>query len=173
MFISGEKLARGPEAPSPWANRGEPSFTTIAYKSSSTVYVRNWKPGLGENVENVHADISVPWEGQLIIIRLTFFISSPYSEGTNRDAISTFHECLRFRGGHLSSCACASVAEDVTMIYTSCHSLHMTGINWTSTWPASGEASKHSQQSTAPVSRMSWVRIPLEPWAAFFSGLYL
>ena len=27
------------------------------------------------------------------------------------------------------------------ILYTSCHSLHITGINWTHTWPASNEAS--------------------------------
>ena len=43
--LYGEKLAWEPEAPSPRANRVEPSFPTIAYKSSSTVYMRNCKPG--------------------------------------------------------------------------------------------------------------------------------
>ena len=38
-------MARGPMHPSSRANRGEPSFHTIAYKSSSTVYMRNCKPG--------------------------------------------------------------------------------------------------------------------------------
>ena len=89
-------------SPLPRANRGEPSFPTIAYKSSSTVYMRNCKPGLGDRVtlggkptfshvngfkwvnwpswaklchtEHVQADISVPWEGQLIITRLMFFL---------------------------------------------------------------------------------------------------
>ena len=37
--LYGETLARGPEAPT------EPTFPTIAYKSSSTVYTRNCKPG--------------------------------------------------------------------------------------------------------------------------------
>ena len=48
--LYGEKLAQGPLAPSPRASRGEPSFPTIAYKSSSTVYMRNCKPGSGGRV---------------------------------------------------------------------------------------------------------------------------
>ena len=36
--------------PLPRANRGEPSVPTIAYKSSSTVYMRNCKPGSGGRV---------------------------------------------------------------------------------------------------------------------------
>ena len=32
------------------ANRSEPSFPTITYKSSSTVYTRNCKPGSGGRV---------------------------------------------------------------------------------------------------------------------------
>ena len=36
--------------PTPLANRGEPRFPTIAYKSSSTVYMRNCKAGSGGRV---------------------------------------------------------------------------------------------------------------------------
>ena len=36
--------------PPPRANRGEPSFPTVAYKSSSSVYRRNCKPGSGGRV---------------------------------------------------------------------------------------------------------------------------
>ena len=45
-----EKLARGPEAPYPRVNRSEPSFPTIAYKSLSTVYMRNCERGSGGKV---------------------------------------------------------------------------------------------------------------------------
>ena len=41
---------RDPWHPPPRASRGEPSFPTIAYKSSSTVYMRNCKPGSGGRV---------------------------------------------------------------------------------------------------------------------------
>ena len=87
--------------PPPLANWGEPRFPTIAYKSSSTVYMRNCKAGSGgtlgwrdrvthvngykrvnspsraksRHAEHAHADISVTWEGQVII---TGLMSFPY-----------------------------------------------------------------------------------------------
>ena len=53
--------------------------------------------------------------------------------------------------------------------FTSFSSYSIRGINWTCTWPASGDCT-----GIAPVLRKSWVRIPLEPhnffWALFVTA---